>query len=170
MKKAYNEFLFPSAEKELHHKLDSEARECIALVRDSIHCDVRARLFFVGVEGEGGKRRHDVVERRRVVRIRIGYSEGKGRGIIWGNLREAIFHFFFQCVNQSYTQRGIPVVSNVATASLRSGGWKACFYVSAVYVIAIFAGRRYMESRPKFNLRLFSNNRATSFWIIKQRV
>ena len=47
MKKAYKEFLFPSAEKELHHKLDSEARDCIALVRDSIHCDVRARLFFV---------------------------------------------------------------------------------------------------------------------------
>ncbi|XP_065841832.1 very long chain fatty acid elongase 6-like [Oscarella lobularis] len=41
----------------------------------------------------------------------------------------------------------------VATASLRSGGWKACFYVSIVYVIAIFAGRHYMESRPKFNLR-----------------
>ncbi|XP_065832369.1 transcription elongation factor SPT6-like [Oscarella lobularis] len=47
VKKAYKEFLFPSAEKELHHKLDSEARDCIALVRDSIHCDVRARLFFV---------------------------------------------------------------------------------------------------------------------------
>ena len=41
----------------------------------------------------------------------------------------------------------------VATASLRSGGWKACFYVSTVYVIAIFPGRHYMESRPKFNLR-----------------
>ena len=47
VEKAYKEFLFPLAEKELRHKLDSEARDCIALVRDSIHCDVRARSFSV---------------------------------------------------------------------------------------------------------------------------